>query len=425
MIKRLRNRFIRIATLSVAAVMLLLTVILNTANYISTDTDLRNTLAMIYENEGTIPTPVHTAASDGDPQTSPDSQSTDVPPKRDRPNGPFTEETPYSTRYFVLRYQDDGTLTMANLDKITAVSSEDTESYLAAAIRHGNGYGYDGPYRFFVAHTGSNRNIAIFLDSYQEFRALKLVFVWSIIADIVCILLVFLLVILLSRKAIDPVVRSAEQQKQFITDASHELKTPITVITTSLKVLEMDVGKQKWIDKALLQAEKLTSLVNALVTLSRMDEEKSPLHMEDFPISDTVLETAESFRDFANTRGHALELSIRPSLIYHGDAYATRQLVSILLDNAIKYALPDTPITISLDKGRRGIVLRTSNRYDTAQPIDPTKLFDRFYRADPSRSTSSGFGIGLSIARSIAEGHHGTISAKVNADEIILTACLN
>ena len=444
MINRLRNRFIRIATLSVAAVMLLLTVILNTANFISTDGDLRDTLTLIYENEGTIPTASHTpsenpedAPSDAPSNALPDAASgkpsdapangapSGSPQKKDRPSGPFTAETPYSTRYFVLRYQDDGTLTMADLSKIAAVSEADTEEYLAAAVRHGAGSGYYGQYRFLTAHIGSDRNIAIFLDSYQALRSMKLVLLWSLIADTVCILLVLLLVVLLSRRAIDPVIRSARQQKQFITDASHELKTPITVITTSLKVLEMDVGKQKWIDKALMQTEKLTSLVNALVTLSRMDEEESPLHMADFPVSDTVRETAESFRDFAEERGHGLELSIAPELACRGDEYAVRQLVSILMDNAVKYALPGTPIALSLKKSRRGVILQTSNHCDVSQPIDTTKLFDRFYRADPSRSASGGFGIGLSIARSIAEGHRGTITARLSGDQITFRAELN
>ena len=118
--------------------------------------------------------------------------------------------------------------------------------------------------------------MAIFLDCYQAQRSMKTVLLWSLAADGACILLVLGPVVLLSRRAIDPVVRSVQRQKQFITDASHELKTPITVIATSLKVLEMEVGKQKWIDKALGQTEKLTSLVSSLVTLSRMDEEDSP-----------------------------------------------------------------------------------------------------------------------------------------------------
>ena len=408
MINRLRNRFIRIATLSVAAVMLLLTAILNTANFISTDRDLRNTLTLIYENEGTIPT---ASRSGQTPPEKPDAPPADAPAGKERPSGPFTEETPYSTRYFVLRYLDDGTLTMADLDKIAAVTEADTDEYLAAAVSSGAGYGYYGQYRFFVAHTGDDRNMAIFLDSYQAFRSMRLILIWSLIADAACILLVLLLVVLLSRRAIDPVVRSAERQKQ-----------SITVITTSLKVLEMDVGKQKWIDKALGQTEKLTGLVNSLVTLSRMDEEESPLRMADFPVSDTVRETAESFRDFAQEKGHDLELSVTPDLTYCGDEYAIRQLVSILLDNAIKYALPGTQVSLSLEKRRRGVALQTTNRCDISQPIDTARLFDRFYRADPSRSTTGGFGIGLSIARSIAEGHRGHISARLDGDQITIRA---
>ena len=289
-------------------------------------------------------------------------------------------------------------------------------------LAHGAGYGYFNSYRFFVAQTDDGENIAIFLDCYHELRAMRVVLMWSLLADAACILLVFLLVVLLSRRAIDPVVRSAQQQKQFITDASHELKTPITVIATSLKVLEMETGKQKWIDKAMAQTEKLTSLVNSLVTLSRMDEEDSPLRMEEFPVSDAVRETAETFVDFAASKGHELRLSITDGLTYRGDEYAVRQLVSILLDNAVKYALPDSPIEFSLEKVKRGVVLRSSNACEDVAPENAQKLFDRFYRADQSRSSGSGFGIGLSIARSIAEGHHGSIRAIVGDGKIAFTA---
>ncbi len=419
MIRRLRNRFIRITTLSVAAVMLLLTVILNVANYISTDGDLRGTLTLISENQGTIP--VSDSADVPEPSDSdgpPPAPPTGMPGGRD---GRFTPETPFSTRYFVLRYADDGTLALADLTKIASVTEDDTAAYLAAALENGEGYGRCGSFRFLVVKTGENQNMAIFLDSYQQFRAMRTVLVWSLAADAGCTLLVLLLVVLLSRRAIDPVVRSAQRQKQFITDASHELKTPITVIATSLKVLEMEVGQQKWIDKAQAQTEKLTELVNSLVTLSRMDEEESPLKMAPFPISDAVTETAESFREHALSQGHGLALAIQPGLTYRGDEYAVRQLVSILLDNAVKYAAPGSPITLALEKSRRGVVLRSGNRCTEPGGIDTEKLFDRFYQADPSRG-SGGFGVGLSIARSIAEGHHGTIRAELEGEDIRFTA---
>lgn len=175
----------------------------------------------------------------------------------------------------------------------------------------------------------------------------------------------------------------------------------------------MEVGQQKWIDKAESQTEKLTQLVNALVTLSRMDEETSPLQLADFPVSDALTETAESFRDFAASAGHALDVRVTPGLHYCGDEYAIRQLVSILLDNAVKYAAPEASIVFSLEKGRHGVVIRTENPCDTLDTAALGRLFDRFYRADPARSgETGGFGIGLAIARSIAEGHHGTIRAE-------------
>lgn len=423
MIKRLRNRFIRIATLSVAAVMLLLTVILNAANYISTDADQRQTLTLIAENRGTIPI-TQPDMPDGtqEPPNMPDG-ITPQPDQSDpgRRGGPFTAETPFATRFFVLRFQDDGALVQADLTKIASVTEDDTAVYLNAAVKKGTGYGYCGSYRFYVTDTDDGQHLAIFLDCYQSLRAVRTVLVWSLAADALCTLLVLGLVVLLSRRAIDPVVRSAEQQKQFITDASHELKTPITVIATSLKVLEMEVGRQKWIDKARGQTEKLTSLVNSLVTLSRMDEEESPLKKEPFPISDAVWETAESFTELAASAGHPLTVQVTEGLVCCGDEYAVRQLTSILLDNAVKYAAPDSPITLTLEKSRRGVVLRTTNRCEDAAHIDTAKLFDRFYRADPSR-TAGGFGIGLSIARSIAEGHRGSISAAVDGDTITFTA---
>lgn len=393
MIRRLRKRFIRITMLAVTAVLLLLCLIVNIANFVSVDGELTQMLETIVSNQGTLPPIPH-----------------GQPPK-ERPGGQFTQETPFSTRYFVLRYTADGTLIRADLDKIAAVTEEDTQEYLDLALAHGTGFGYTRGYKFYVVENGENRRMAVFLDDFQEMRSVSLLAVLSAGAMVGCVLLVYGIVVLCSRRAIEPVVQASERQKQFITDAGHELKTPITVIATSLKVLEMETGPQKWLDKAQSQTEKLKELVNSLVTLSRMDEEDSPLKPAHFPISDAVSETAESFRDFAASQGHTLELSVVPELDYNGDEYAIRQLVSILLDNAVKYAAPGAPIVFSLEKSRKGVVLRCTNT--CAAPVAPeelNKLFDRFYRSDKARA-SGGFGIGLSIARSIAQAHHGSIRA--------------
>lgn len=167
--------------------------------------------------------------------------------------------------------------------------------------------------------------MAIFLDCHQEMRGVLMTALLSVCASAFCILLVYVIVLLCSRRAIDPVVRASEKQKQFITDAGHELKTPITVIATSLKVFEMENGPQKWIGKAAAQTEKLTELVNSLVALSRMDEGEGAFSFSEFNASDAAEEIADSFSDYALSCGHALDAHIEPDVIYRGDEYAVRR----------------------------------------------------------------------------------------------------
>lgn len=403
MIKRLRKQFIRIAMLAVTSVLVLLCVTVNIAMYFSTDSQLNRTLSMIGENEGKMP---------------------DKPPENEMrrgrlPDKPFNEETPFATRFFVLRYTDSGELLSANLDKIAAVNEDNVDYYLMMArkretgIGYISGYNYNSTYKYLIKKTEKGENIAIFLDCYKETQSMYRVLLFSVLATAVCILLVFLIVRFLSKKAIEPVEKANERQKQFITDAGHELKTPITVIATSLKVLEMENGEQKWIDKAKAQTEKLTELVNSLVTLSRM-EESEPLRMAHFPISDTVRETVESFRDFSEEKGHPLTVEVEPNLSFCGDEYYVRRLISILMDNAVKYATPDTPILFCMKKTKKGVALSTENDCENIAPDDIHKLFDRFFRADQSRNAATGgFGIGLSIVRSIAEAHGGRTYAEL------------
>ena len=420
MIRRLRKRFIRIAMLSVTIVLLILLLIVNAANILSTDSDLTEMLDMICENQGTIPAlvppPGPGVGFDGRPNLP------DGGPGRTRGGraGPFGPETPYATRYFCLRFDGQGRLVSADLEHIAAITEDETGEYIARALRRGVGYGYYSGYKYRVVQHGDDRYMAVFLDCYQELRAVRTVAAWSLLAAAGCLAVVYLLVVLFSKRAIDPVVRGAQRQKQFITDASHELKTPITVIATSLKVLELEVGEHKWIEKSKAQTERLSELVNSLVTLSRMDEEESPLKLEPFPISEAVEETVESFLDHARSEGRELLSDIAPGLVYRGDEYAVRQLVSILLDNAIKYAPAGTAVSLSLKKGKRGVVIRSVNQCEPVAPGDLDKLFDRFYRTEQARGAAvGGFGVGLSIARSIAQGHHGSIRAACPSEGVI------
>ena len=434
MIKRLRTKFIRIAMLSVALVLLALSLIVNAANFISTNRDLNQTLDMIYENQGTIPTKrtadteeanaqLPDTAAAGEEQLPPEEDHTppeleekpDSKPSSqpDRPRGPFNAETPYSTRYFYLRFDADGDLDSGNFSHIAAVTEDDADTYIKAALQHGAGYGfYTSGYKFRVVKEGENRYIAVFLDCYQELRAVRTLAVWSGVSFAVCLALVYVLVVLLSRRAIDPVVKASEQQKQFITDAGHELKTPITVIGTSLKVLEMEVGQQKWIDKARAQTEKLRELVQSLITLCKYDEETSPLHRKPFSISEAVTDTAGSFSDFAQSKGHTIRVTAAPALSYCGDEAAVRQLVSILLDNAIKFCPQggNLGLFLSLEGGKAKVTVQ--NTGPTIDPEELPLLFDRFHKADKSRSADrEGWGLGLYIAKTIVGAYGGDIWA--------------
>lgn len=430
MMKSLQKKFIRITMLAVTAVMLVLCLSVNIANYVSTQSDLNRTLDMIAENRGTIPKalPEDTAQepasgeNENTPPALPDAPNENKEAVPEKPTGPFTEETPYSTRYFVLRYDDEGVLSDAGLDNIASITEDDVPEYLSFAVSQGEGDGYYNGYQYKISRVGEDRFMAVFLDCYQQRRSVYTLALLSLAVTAVCILLVYVIVLLCSKKAIEPMLKNAQRQKQFITDASHELKTPITVIATSLTVLEMEVGRQKWIDKAMAQTEKLKALVNSLVTLARMDEEDSPLQLSSFAAGSAVRETAESFVDFAESEGLSLKLDIDDTLSYVGDEYAVRQLVSILLDNAVKYAVPDSEIIFCLKKSElsaKGICIQTANHCEALETDKLDKLFDRFYRSDESRQ-SSGFGIGLSIARSIAEGHHGRITATSPSDDVIV-----
>ncbi len=412
MIKKLRTKFITISIIAVASVMVLLFAAVNIISFVSVNTKLNNTLDMISENQGQMP---QFKRGEGAPE------GEKPKPQEAHMGEDFNAETPFSTRFFVVYYAESGEKIKSDLDQIAAVDDTETDDYIAIALAHGEGYGFTESYKYRVTPQEDGSYMAVFVNDEREMSSsLTLLFV-SLGATAVCIGLISILIILFSKKAMQPVIESHQKQKQFITDASHELKTPITVINTSLSVLEMEVGKQKWIDKAKAQCDKLKDLVNSLVTLSRMDEEDNPLQLKEFDISASVGETVESFADFAGSLGHPLEADIAQGITYKGDEYAVRQLTSILLENAIKYASEGTAVRFSLQKHKKGVIIRSENESENIDTAQLGKLFDRFYRADKARNSSTGgFGIGLSIARSICEAHSGSIKAE-SADGKVIT----
>lgn len=416
MIKRLRKKFILISIATVASVMVLLCAGVNIANFVSENSKMNSTIDAIIFNHGRMPE--YDKKETRNPGEYPANE-----PKGGRR---FEKENAYQTRYFVIDIDSEGEITGYNLDKIAAVEEDDTDEYAEAAFEHGEGFGYEDGYKFKVEKKEDGSYTAIFLDCHKEMNSARTLLLVSVLVTVFCIALICVIIIILSRRAMEPVIQSDIKQKQFITDASHELKTPITVINTSLSVLEMEVGKQKWIDKAVAQTEKLKDLVNSLVTLAKSDEERE-ITAAHFNISDVVSETSESFADYAEQSGHSIKADIEKNIAFSGDEYAVRQLVSILIDNALKYASDGSDIGFSMKKHKKGVLIKSSNQCDSINDEDLPKLFDRFYRADKARTSGSGgFGIGLSIARGICENHKGYIKAdKTGENEIEFTAYLS
>ena len=227
------------------------------------------------------------------------------------------------------------------------------------------------------------------------------------------LLIVFILIFLLSKRAIAPFARNVERQKRFITDAGHELKTPITSISASSDVLDMLYGEDEWIENIRKQTGRLTKLMENLITLSRLDEETPFPEKEEFSLSEAAWESAESFSATAKAQGKQYVQEIGEGIRLYGDRASVQRMISILLENAVKYTEEGGEIRFSVYERRGKKYIEVVNTCQQEDMADIDRLFDRFYRPDISRSRNTGgTGIGLSIARAVAEAHGGKISAE-------------
>lgn len=235
----------------------------------------------------------------------------------------------------------------------------------------------------------------------------------SILIASLGLLSVFILLLILSGRIVKPVAESYEKQKRFITDAGHEIKTPLTIISADADVLDMECGENEWLRDIQLQIKRLTSLTNDLIYLSKMEEAQGHLQMTDFSLSDLTDELVQSFQALAKARGKAFTSTIQPGISFHGNERALSQVISNLLDNALKYSEQSGSISVDLKKQGRSICLGVFNTTSAITEENLNNLFERFYRADPSRnSRTGGHGIGLSIVKAVVTAHKGEIRAS-------------
>ena len=418
MLKKMQRRFVGAAMAAFTAVILVLFCVVNAGNYRSVASQQDNTLSQL------LALGSQSAPTNGEtPPDKPDGEvgaalPDNVPVPRIDGGKNFSPEVPYMFRYFSVRYDANGTLAQVDQDFIASISRDEAEAYAADVLALSRQHGYYKGYRYLVATSGNGTSV-IFLNSERELHSIRALFWITAAVAGGCLVVVFLLVLLFSRRAIAPYMRNLAMQKQFITNASHELKTPLTAISTSADVLAMEYEDNEWVKNIQSQSVRLSRLISDLVTLSRLDEENPFPERTEFSLSDAVWETAEPFTSLARSRGRSYTQNIEDGLTMTGDRAAVQQMVSILLDNVNKYTPEGGSISLSARRAGRKNEIAVSNTCEGAESIDVTRLFDRFYRADESHSTRiSGTGIGLSIARATAEAHGGTIEASVSGNTI-------
>ena len=394
MLKKIRRRFILAAMAAFGTVMLVIVAGINGANYVQT-TSMQDQLAADLLLYG--PRAFNPSREGG-------------PPKRDRPGrGPEAE---FITRFFTVQVDPGGNAAEISRDYISSIDDETAAAYADAVLQKRREKGYYRDYRYLVRRDEAGTTI-LFLNASMHLQFMASLLLVSSAIGLASLFLVFCLVVFFSRYAIRPYARNMERQKRFITDAGHELKTPITSIATSADIAAMEYEGDEWIANIQKQTQRLARLVGDLVALSRLDEEMPFPEKSRFSLSDAAWEAAEPFAVLAKANGKQYSQTIEESMDFYGDRGSIQKIISILLDNAVKYSDEGGRIRLDVYRRHGKVHIEVFNTCSLADTSDLNRLFDRFYRMDESRSArSGGTGIGLSMALAIAETHGGKITVK-------------
>ena len=398
MIYRLQRKFILISTVAVLSVIALVFGVILVLNITSMNRNMDILADRVSEGGGRFP------GSLGE-MIPPDK----IPPRNEQNFDFITPETPFSTRHFTVFFDKEGKVDQIFIESIYAIDEDTAIEYAKKVMDDGKERGWISNYRYKAFSSEMGYGV-VFVDGSMSRSTLMQTTMIAGFVLLGCAALVLILIFLLSKKAVKPIAESYEKQKQFITDANHELKTPLTLILANLDIAEAELGKNEWLDDIRSEGHRMTELVNHLVALSRMDEEGQPLSVTEVAFGQLVTDTVAEFEPLARERGKALTAAVEGEITYHGDEALLRRLVGILMDNAIKYCDQGGEIRVSIGKGRR-IVLTVENTYAGVGELELNRLFDRFYRADKARKFTGGYGVGLSMAKAIAERHKGEITA--------------
>lgn len=423
MIKTLQRKFILITMLALIAALLVVVGGINGINIYQVNKKSEMLLSMLAENEGNFP-----QQTKKEPIPKEENRQEKWPeekPQKGILEYHISEETPFETRYFTVTITGDSdseSKMTVNIKHIAAVTEEDAKQFTEELIQKEKSSGYYGRYRYRKAETEDGKSIYIYVDCLNDLQSIRNFAVISLLVGGIFLVLVLILVSVFSRRAIRPVVESIEKQKQFITDAGHEIKTPIAIILANTEVIEMCEGESEWTKSIKNQVSRLTELVGNLLMLAKMDETGQKIEMRKVEFGKLIKEISESFHTILIQKNQKIEERIEEELNVCGNEKELRQLGTILMDNAVKYTPDGGRIRISLKRKEKMAVLDFYNECENLPQGDLNHLFDRFYRADSSRSRESGgYGIGLSVAKAVVKNHKGKISVKAEKNGILFT----
>lgn len=436
-IKKLRKRFIAIAMTSIVLVMVFIAVTACVLMVAYSRSQVNRSLDIVVRNydnaiekaneSGTTPLP----ANFSDLFTADDKNFDPSESFEGRPFYGFSllrSGLLQGTRVFTVEFNQDNEAVRVHIMNLDSLSDDEALALARNANSTGNARGHFGIYFYRNAELSNGNTLTVCINNQDVIYLMLTAFSFAVLVFILGFLITFLLVRLLSWRAIQPAIENSKRQKEFITNASHELKTPLAVIKANTEFIEMTDKESEWTKSTLEQVDRMDGLIRNLVMISRDSEQETEVESE-CDLSSIITETLGSFEALAKQKGLTLSGTITPDTKIIFDSSAVRMLVSVLIDNAIKYCDEGGEVAVRLSPGKKknSALLFVSNTFKDGEKVDYRRFFDRFYRSDESHSQSekqSGYGIGLSVAESIAQRHSGSIDASFKDGFITFTVNL-
>lgn len=331
-----------------------------------------------------------------------------------------TREDVKAARFFWVLFSEKEEILEENIKHMASLGQEEAEKKAKEVYdtwkKTGKKEGMIQKLKYRVSENKEKNGIqVIFLDTTTQFYSRLSMLLVSLYVGSICWLLMLFLSFWLSKRAIRPIAENIERQKQFVTNAGHEIKTPLAIITANIDAMELIQGESKWSKNIRNQALRLNGLMQTLLTLSRMEEQT--FEKTKVAFSQLIEETVQPYVESVSVRQIQLTTQIARGVTLQGNEESLRQLVSILLDNARKYTQKGGQIQIRLSTENGKVIVEVKNTCDSLPEAPPEKLFERFYRGDDARTQKSGgYGIGLSVAKAIVASHKGYIQAVYGSE---------